>query len=899
MSIERWLRIVPLRLRSLVRRADVERELDEELRYHIDRQTEENIRHGMSPDAARTAALRAFGGIERRKEQVRDTRGTRWIEEPARDVAFAWRTLRRAPGFALAVVLTLALGIGANTAMFTLLRGTLLRPLPNRDGERLVYLRQAAPGARQQNVLFSVPEVADYRRAARTLAEIGEVSTMNFTLVGADGTPVRVRAGIVSGNYFDVMGLRPALGRLTTERDDGPAAPPVTALAHRYWMEHFGGDPGIVGRTVRVNDRVSTVIGVVQPAPHYPERIDLFVNVVTSPHHLSATMVTERTHRMTELFARLAPGATVERARAEVAGIAAAVFREHPEAYEAASQYVVTLSPLRTALNERASLTVWLLMGAAAFVLLIACANVANLTLMRGVGREREMLVRAALGAGAGRLRRLLLAENLTLALLGGALGVLVAYAGVEMLVAFAAQLTPRAYEIRVDGVVLAVGLVTSVLAAVALSFVPSVGGERSLAASLAPAGRRTTLGIWRRRAQRSLVVAQLAVSMVLLTGAGLLARTLGKLQDVETGVRAEHVLTLDLPLDGPNEAALLRRAENLALYERMRERVAALPGVAMAALGSQAPLRATIVTFEVKAEGRLPASDRPTPTADFRSVDPGYFEAAGIPVLRGRAFDATDRSGAPRVVVLNETLARTLFGDEDPVGRRVAWTGEVLRFTPISGEWRTVVGVVGDTRDGGLDREPRPALFHPFAQELILGGTMLVRTSVDPAAIRPTVVGAIREVHRRQLISRVETLEEIRDAAVAPRRLNALFVTSFGTLAMLIAMVGIAGVLAFSVSSRTPEIAIRMSLGATAGRVYRMVLGEGGALLAAGLAVGLVGALLAARLLRGLLFGVGPGDPVTLGGVALVLAAIGIAACWLPAARAARVDPAVALRAE
>lgn len=900
MTIDRLPRIIALRLRTLFRRSDVERELDEELEYHVEQQTAENIRQGMAPEAARAAALRALGNIEYRKEQVRDARGTRWVEDLFRDLTFGVRSLRRAPGFATAVVLTLALGIGANTAMFTLLRGTLLRPLPNRDGQRLVYLRQSAPGSQQQDVQFSVPEVADYRAGSKTLSAIAEYSSsLPFTLVGAEGVPERVRAGIVSGNYFDVVGLEPVLGRLIAPADDGAAAAPVMVLSYAYWMEHFGGDPSVVGRVVRVNEKASTIVGVVQPAPDYPSPTDVFVNTVTSSHHLSATMVTDRSHRMSQLFARLAPNHTVEEASVELGRLAANMRRDHPEAYEKASHYTLTVSPLRDAMNERSSLMFWVLMGAAAFVLLIAAANVSNLTLMRGVWREREMLVRAALGAGKGRLRRLLVVENLALALLGGALGVLVALAGVELLVAFAAQLSPRAREIRVDGVVLAVGLATSVVVAIALSFVPRLGGERTLAASLAPAGRRTTLGRGGQRIQRSLVIAQLAVCMVLLTGAGLLMRTLAKLESVETGVRVDHVLTVEMPITGELMREVMKQPENLARYRRIRDRVAVLPGVQFAALGSSSPLRGSVLDFDVKAEGQVQPPDRPTPHPSLRTADPNYFAAAGIPLVKGRVFDARDRVGSARVVVLNQSFARQLFGDQDPIGRRIALTGPVLKFTPFTDEWRTVVGVVGDTRDRGLDSDPAPTMYQPFAQEIIFGATLVVRTTSDPTVLQPTIVRAIREVVPRQLIEKVATLEQIRDERVAPRRLNALFIASFGTLALLIAMVGIAGVLAFSVSSRTAEIGIRMSLGADSSRIERMVLSEGGVLLAAGLAVGLTGALLAARLLRGLLFGVTPHDPTTLGAVALVLAAVGVAACWLPAMRAAHVDPAVALRAE
>ena len=806
------------------------------------------------------------------------------------DLRRVFRSLNKARGFAGAVILTLALGIGANTAMFTLLRGTLLRPLPNRQGERLVYLRQSAKGAGQDNVAFSVPEIIDYRSASKTLGSIAEFSSLTFTMVEGD-EPVHVQAGVISGNYFEVLGLAPVLGRLTSAQDDGPAAAPVAVLSHTFWMQHYGGDPTVIGRRVRINDMASTIVGVVQRTPQYPTKTDLFVNVVTSPHHLSATMKQGRTHRMTEVFARLVPNATVEQARAEIARIGTNVRADHPEAYERAAKYDISVSPLRLALNERASLTLWLLMGAAAFVLLIACANVANLTLMRSVRREREMLVRAALGAGSWRLRRLLLAENLALALIGGALGVLVAFAGLKLLVAFAAQLTPRADEIRIDGLVLTAGLLTSIAAAVVLSFVPQVAHEASLSA----AGKRTTASRARQRLQQSLVVTQLAVCMVLLTAAGLLVRTLTKLNSVETGLRAENVLTMEVPI----ETNALDQPAKLAMYERMRDRIATLPGVQVASVGSNVPLRNSYFVLEVKAEGRALAAGEATPRGVSKTADPTYFEAAGIPLLQGRAFSTTDRRGSARVAIINATLAERLFGDENPIGRRIAWTGEVLKFIPVSGDWRTVVGVVGDTRDAGLDTDPTPTVFQPIAQEEIFNGAMVIRTRSNPTLIQPAALHAIRELYPRQLIENVATLEEVRDATVAPRRLNALFIASFGVLAMVIAMVGIAGVLAFSVSARTQEIGIRMSLGADASRVLRMVLGEGGVLLGIGLAVGLTGSLVTTGLLRGLLFGVAPHDPITLGAVAAIIGAVGVAACLLPAIRAAKVDPAVALRAE
>ncbi|HMC55894.1 MAG TPA: ABC transporter permease [Gemmatimonadaceae bacterium] len=804
------------------------------------------------------------------------------------------RSLVRARGFAIAVILTLALGIGANTAMFTLLRGTLLRPLPNREGERLVYLRQSAKAAGQDNVAFSVPEIVDYTNGSKTLSGIAQYSQLTFTMFDAE-LPVHIQVGIISGNFFDVMGLGMLMGRPTNSGDDGPNAPAVAVLSHNFWMQHFGGDKSVIGKVVRINDRPSTIIGIAQRAPQYPARTDVFVNTVTSPHHMSATMVTGRTHRMTEIFARQKPGFTLEQTRSEIARLSSTVYADHPDSYEKASGYSITVMSLREALNERASLTMWLLMGAAAFVLLISCANVANLTLMRGVRREREMLVRAALGAGTWRLRMLLLVENLALALVGGALGVLVAFAGLEMLKGFAQQLSPRAEDVQVDGTVLLVTLGVSLAAAIALSFVPRFGDEKSLAGPLAAGGRRTTAGKSSHRLQHTLVIAQLAVCVVLLTAAGLLVRTLGKLQSVETGVRAENVLTLEVPI----ESDAIKSEERLAMYERMRDRIAALPGVEVASTGSNVPLRYTQLALELKAEGRALAANEATPRATFKAADPNYFAAAGVPLLSGRAFTSTDRPNSARVVILNKSLAERLFPGQDPVGRRVAWTGEVLKFIDLSDEWRTVVGVVGDTRDSGLDSDPTPTVFQPLGQWQIFSGALIIRTKQDPVALEPAVLRVIRELYPRQLIENVATLEEVRDATVAPRKLNALFIASFGALAMIIAVVGIAGVLAFSVSARTAEIGIRMSLGATTGQVRRMILSEGGTLVVIGLVLGAIGALAASRLMQGLLFGVEPSDPATLMFVALIMAAASIAACLVPAIRASRVDPSVALRSE
>ncbi len=812
------------------------------------------------------------------------------------DLRYALRSLALARGFTIAVVLTLALGIGANTAIFSVVRGVLLRPLPHRDGERLMYLRQSAEalGAAGENVAFSVPEIMDFRGASKTLGGIAEYSPMTFTLEGVDDA-VRMDVGLVTGNYFSVMGLSPVLGRAFGPSDDGTAAAPVMILTHAYWLKRFGADPQVVGKTVRVGGKSVTIVGVLQPAPYFPARIDALMNMVNSEHHLSAMMVTGRTHRMTEMVARLAPGASVDQARAEVEVITKKAHADHPEAYDAASGYGVTLTPFKEVMGKDARLTLGLLIGAAAFVLIIACANVANLTLMRGVRREHELTVRAALGAGTGRLRRLLLAENLVLTLLGSALGLVIAVGGVRLLIAFAERYSPRAGEIRIDGAVLGFTLGLAVLVAVLLSFAQKLAPDRALGSALASGTKRMTGGVRRHRLQQALVVAQIAVSMMLLTGAGLLIRTMQRLAVVDTGLNTENVLTMEVPVDFGAEPS----AVAIARYERMRSELAALPGMIEVGVGSTVPLRSAGFVLDVKAEGRAIAPGEPMPHAEYRTASPEYFRAAGIPLLGGRTFTSTDRIGTAPVVVLNKTLADRLFPNLDPIGRRVAWTGEVLKFTGISDGWRTVIGVVGDTKDGGLDASPIPVMFLSFSQGDFPSGGFVMRTRSDAASLAPAATRIVRGIAPHQPIEKVLTLNQIRDESVGPRRLNAQLVASFGTLALIVAAIGIAAVLAFSVSARTNEIGIRMSLGANAARVHRMVLTEGGSLVALGLALGVVGALTLSRLMQGLLFGVAPHDPMTLVGVAVLMAAVGVGACWVPAVRAARIDPGVALRAQ
>lgn len=873
-----------------------ETDLREEMNAHFDLAVAENLRRGLSPDEARRQALIAAGGMDRAVETVRDQRGLPWLEHLAADARYAARTLVRNPGFAGVVAITLALGIGANTAIFSVVRGVLLRPLPNREGDRLLYLRQSANGPRGPvNTNFSVTELRDLRTAVPALGGgIAEYSPFPAVLQ-SDGEATRLAVGLVTGNYFDVMGLAPVLGRLTRPSDDGPGVTPVVVLTNEFWRRHFGADSGVVGTQVLINGQRATVIGVLQPAPFFPLQMDVLMNMVISPHHLGALMQNDRTHRMTEAVARLAPGATLAQATAQAATVYARLQREFPEAYDPRDGYRLSVIPFKQAIGERAQLTLWLLMGTAALVLIIAVASVANLTLMRSVRREHELVVRASLGAGLARLRRLLLVENLLTSMVGAALGVGLATGGVPLLVSLTRRYSPRAGEIHLDSTVLGFALALAVGVALVLSLTAFLPSERALA-SVSAGGRRSTGGVRRQRLQRGLVVVQVAVSVMLMAGAGLLTRTTVRLADVPTGLEAQNVLTLSANLLGAN-----RTQPALAIqdYDRIRDGIAAVPGVELVGLASVMPLRVAAPYVDVTVEGHPLAPGTPAPSAAVVLANADFFAAAGIPLLRGRPFATTDQPGTAKVAILNALLAARLFPGEDPLGKRVQLATTMGMF---SGEWRTIVGVAGNTQDGGPASTPAPTFYVPFAQEPPYTGGFVIRTlaSVTDAQVAGIAAEATRVVRRTAPTVPVEdvmTVSQFTDQTVAPRRVNAALVSSFGLLAVVIAAVGIAGVLAFGVSARTNEIGIRMSLGAQPGTVERMILAEGGRLVALGVVLGAGGAYATANVLRGLLFGVTPHDPTTFGLVVVTMAAVGLAACWLPASRAARIDPAITLR--
>src|ERR1700730_936187 len=605
------------------------------------------------------------------------------------DLKVAFYSLMRTQGLTITVILTLALGIGANAAIFTLVRGVLLKPLVNRDENRLIYIRQSAPGTGDENTAFSVPEIQDLRASVKTLSAFGDFSTTEFTVIGL-GEPRVVQAGVVSGNYFEVMGLHPVLGRLIGPQDDGPKAAGVVVLTYRFWSTAIGKDPGVLGKTVRLDsglmgDRSATVIGVLEPSIPYPQDTELIANIVTSPHHLSATMVTGRVHRMTELFGRLAPGATVEQARAELRSAYGAMTKAHPDAYSAKANFQIGAKLLRDEITSGARTVLLVLLAASGLVFVIACSNVANLILTRTVRREGELATRAALGASTGALRRMLLAESLLLCGAGAALGVMSAQPMVAVLARYASRFSVRALDLTVDSSLLWVGAALAIVAAVVLAFVPRLpSSDVSNGLSLSSGNVRIAGGSTSRR-QRIFAVTQIAASFVLLAGASMLITTLIALQRTQTGLDTQHVLAIDVPAMSYGKTP----QQVVDFYREAMRRIDAFPGVSKTAFGDVVPWRDgdSNFSFQFSGDGHVHAAGVEDPRAQSRTISPGFFAALGVPIIAGRDFNALDgqNNGEP-VVIVSETLAQRMFPNQDPINRHVYWTDPVFQFFPRTG---------------------------------------------------------------------------------------------------------------------------------------------------------------------------------------------------------------------
>lgn len=791
-------------------------------------------------------------------------------------------------------MLTLALGIGANAAIFTVVEGVLLRPLANQDEDRLIYIRQSAPGLKVENANFSVPELRDLQASVKSVAAFGDFSTLEFTLVGL-GEPRVVRAGVVGGSYFGVMGLRPVAGRLIGPSDDGPSAAGAVVLTHRFWTSALNADDTVIGKTVRLGDRAATIVGVLEPSVPYPSETEIMANVVTSPHHLDATMVDGRVHRMTELFGRLAPGVEVEAAVAELRTAHSAMMASHKEAYPAQDRFEIGGVRLRDQITAPARTVLLVLLAASALIFIIACSNVANLILARSVRREGELAIRAALGASRAALRRTLLAESLLLCGGGAVLGIALARPMVDVLARYASRFSVRALDLTVDASLLWVGVGLAMAAAVLLAFVPRLpSADATNGLGLSGGSLRITTGTNRRL--RLFAVTQIAASFVLLAGAGALVTALIALQSAPTGFNMSNVLALHVPVsfERPPE-------ETRAFHREVMRRIVELSGVERVAVGTAVPWRDAGVFgpgFQFSVEGYTKANGEEDSRARFRTVSPGFFAALGVPIVAGRDFTDADRADKAPVVIISESIARRMFGSRDAVNRNLMWTDPVMQFIGVSTAGRRIVGIAADVDDENVVPGPAMTVYHPFEQE-IGGGRLFVHATGDPYALVAPITGIIQGLAPEQPVERAATLEDVRAEVLAPDRLNALMFGGFAGVALMIAVVGVAGVLAFSVSARTREFGVRLAIGSSPRHLLVGVLRQGAAIAGIGIVAGVLGGLLLVQVVSAVIQEVHIPGALPIVGAAILLAAAAVLASVVPAARAARVDVMEALRSE
>lgn len=812
------------------------------------------------------------------------------------DLKLAIRSLSRTKGLTVTVVLTLALGIGANAAIFTLVRGVLLRPLVNRDENRLIYIRQSARGIGMDEVPFSVPEIKDLRARIKTLSEIGEFSTIGFTMVGL-GEPREVRAGVVDGRYFDVMGLHPVLGRLLDMRDDGPNAAGACVLTNRFWTTQVKSDPSVIGKTIRLGTRSATIVGVMEPAIPYPAETEIIANVVTSPHHLSATMVTGRVHRMTQLFGRLAPGVTLESARADLKVAYGTMIKEHPEAYSPKADNEIDAVLLRDQITARARTVLLVLLGASVLMFVIACSNVANLILARTIRREGELGIRAALGASTAVLRRTLLAESLVLCGAGAALGVLSARPMVTVLARYASRFSVRALDLTVDSSMLWVGAALAVIAAVILAYVPRLpSADSSHGFGISSGGLRITGSANRRL--KAFAIVQIAASFVLLAGSAMLIKTLIALQSAETGFDTRKVLVVSVPVMSYGKTP----EQVLAFYKETIRQVTSLPSVDGVSVGGMAPWRdggKFGPGFNFTTEGRIAVPGEDDPRARFRTVSPQYFSSVGIPIVAGRDFNDSDRQGVEQVVIVSRSLAQRMFPNEDAVNRHLKWTDPIMKFIDISTKPRRIIGVAADVDDENVAPGPAMTVYHPFSQEQLFAGNLFVHTRGNPYSLVSPITRIIRDMSAEQPVERAATLEDIRAEVLSPDRLNTLVFGGFAAVALAIAVVGVAGVLAFSVSGRTREFGIRLAIGSQPRQLVMGVMGQAALMAGAGVVAGAAGGYALANLASSYVHGMQVPGALPVAGSAIVLIAAALIASLVPATRAARVDVMEALRSD
>jgi len=887
------------RLRSwataLLRRSQMESEMDAELRFHMEAYAQDLMRGGAPHQEAMRRARLEFGGIDRAKEECREERGVRFLETLMQDLRYAARTLRKSPGFAAVAVLTLALGIGANTAIFSALNTLLLRPLPVENAERLTFIVSLREGFDPFGTSFL--EYTAYRDRSHSFASTGLAAERSFNLI-QQGEPERVQGAAILPGYLSTLGVHPMIGRSFTPEENNPGGPAVALMGYGLWKRRFGSDPHVIGRSLNLDGRSTTVIGILPATFDLPDAAGVWIPLQTN---LDGLPLAERAKHAYEMVARLKPGASLQQADADLKGIARELEQEFPQVRKGWGVKLISLrQQLLGDLTGQVRAALFALVAAVGFLLFICCANVASLLLARGVSREREIALRRALGADWSRVVRQLLTESLLLALLGGLAGLLLAYAILPVLSVLnpieTVALADVLRNIRIDGHVLGFVVFVTLVTAVICALMPvvKVAGSNDVAPLMKEGGQRGSTGSGGRRWLATLVVAEIAIAMPLLAGSGLMIQSFQRLQRIELGFRPENLLTMHLEL---SPIKYREHQQRITFVERVVERVKNLPGVVSAGTTTNLPLTLFIsydAVFTVEEHPPVNSSD--VPITAHRQVSPEYLQTLGVTLDQGRLLNEQDRAKSLPVVVISEELARQGWQGEDPIGKRVK--GLVAGRTM---PWLTVVGVVKDIKEDRFNfRINRPAWYVPYEQsENTQPLDLVVKAKGDPSSLTAAIVDAVRSVDPDQPVSNVMTMKDQVAGVLVTDRFGAVLMGTLAALGLTLAAIGVYGVMAYSISRQTGEMGLRVALGARPSDILKMVVGRGARLVAVGLSMGLVGALILTRFLSGSLYGMNPDDPLTFGLVSLILAAVALLACYIPARRAMRVDPMVALRYE
>jgi len=887
MTVPKWRRY--LRFWENDPRADA----DDELAFHIDSRIAEFRAIGMTAEEAEAEAMRRFGDLERARRrlqeaiqlQEQDRQRSDQLDAIRQDLRYAWRALRRQPGFTLVAVLTLALGIGANTAIFSVVNGILIRPLPYREPDRLVRIFTSF--ASDPRYAISQPEFMDYKGLGQVFENAAAFTGTTLTLTG-DGEPERLTGMAVTRDLLPVLGVTPLFGRNFEGQEGRAGVEPVVIVSHEFWQNRFGGERSLLGRVLSMNGINRRVIGILPPGTDF-YRAQAFI-----PHYINPDSMAGRASNYLRAVARLRPGVSVEQARRELVALTLRTREEHKNTYPAAMGYSATAVSMHEVVIGDIKLPLLILLGAVGLVLLIACANVANLLLARGEARQQEIAVRLALGASGRRIMRQLLTESTVLALAGAAAGSLLAWWGMKALLSVNPEAIPRFQEIRLDATVGVATLILAMITGVLFGFAPAMHLVRTeLQSSLREGGRAGSESGQRQRLGRSLVMAEVALAVVVVIGAGLLLRSFRELRSSDPGFRPDNVLVIDLSIPSTR----YNTEATTTFYQQLVERMRALPGVRIAAAASDIPPVAGGNNWDIQIDGRTLAPGASSPSPNVRAVTRDYFQALAITTSRGRGFGAEDHTSSAPVAVLNETAARAWWGESDPVGQRVRFDTKL--------PWVTIIGVARDAKSNGV-REPTPPELYVLHEQLPVagGGTervmyAVLKTSVPPLTLAPSARALVREMDSQLAITNVRSMDQLLDYSIAQQRFMMLLLGVFGVVALTLAAIGIYGIMAYAVKRRTREIGIRIALGGAPRDVLRLVVSQGMKLAGVGLLLGIVAALAATRLMEKLLFGVRPNDPVTFAGIGLLLTVVALVASWLPARRAVRTDPTTALRAD